>query len=182
MAIPLKSIIFPGNMRQPCEAEYGIHLYADNMIGKAHIVVIQSDKTHEAGTSLWNADEGRNVVLNKILSNELRGVRVEFVRFSVALDMGGDIRAIELPILLDFDDFVAKGNPHNLLEKPAENIAGVLKNFIGKGEKDISVWSGNVVGGSARFYTDFERRKHLPSGELKALLQAVGYVSDSLIV
>ena len=181
MTISLRPILFPGNMRQPCEAEYGIHLYSEGMIAKAHIVVIQSDKRHQPGTSLWNTDSGREIVLNKILSNDLQGIRVEFVRFTSVLDIGGQIHAMEFPILLDYDDYVARGNPHDMQEKPAENLGTLLRKVLGKGEKQICVWSMNVIGGCERFYTDFERREGVNHLELNELLSNVGYRSESMI-
>ena len=74
----MKTIIFPGNHRQPAEAAYGIVL-EDEL---AHIVVWQVPGKHR-GTSLWNTDEGRDNVLNRILETELAGIRNQFVRFSV---------------------------------------------------------------------------------------------------
>lgn len=181
MTSSLQRVIFPGNHGQPCEALYGIHLYNENHITRAHIAVVQSDASGYMGTSLWNTDEGRNILLNKILAHDLAGVRVQFVRFSVIIDAGKTVHAAELPIEFDVDDYVAKGNPHDLLEQPASDLAGVLLKLIGKGQKSVSIWSVHVLGGCARFYTDFEQRRHIPRGELEQLLKDIDYRPNGTI-
>jgi hypothetical protein len=158
----MNRILFPGNMRQACEAYYGVMLQKDEgPLGVATILVVQTDKINPGamGTSLWNTDEGRDSVLNRILGSELAGVRVEFVRFVCALDVGGQLHTMELPIRLNVEDYIARGNSHNVSQSPPQDWFGTLKNAIGLGDKEISYWSVDVVGGCAKFYTEIDEQK-----------------------
>lgn len=161
----MQSIIFPGNTRQPCQARYGVLHIKESGTRIAQIVVVQSDKDAHMGTSLWNTDEGRNLVLNRILETDLQGVRIEYIRFATVIHSSGVLHAIDLPIEVDIDDYVAKGNRHDVGQALAQDWIGVLRNLVGRGNKQYGIWSGDVVGGCARFYMDFERAKkiHRPS-------------------
>ena len=161
----MQKIFFPGNMRQACEAWYGVILSDTATDCTASVLVVQTDKVNPGamGTSLWNTGEGLNNVLNRILSTDLVGVRTEFVRFVSALDVGGSLHAMEFPICLDIDDFIAKGNRYDVMQAPAQDWLGTLKNLAGLGNKQFSFWSGDVVGGCARFYTNFDDGKAIDS-------------------
>lgn len=78
--------------------------------------------------------------------------------------------AIELPIHVDIDDFIAKGNRHDVTQAPARDWLGTLKNAIGIGNKQYTFWSGDVVGGCAKFYTDFEERRAVDAAIVRAWL------------
>lgn len=171
----MQSIFFPGNTRQPCQARYGILLPKEGGTRIAQIVVVQSDKDPYMGTSLWNTDEGRNLVLNRILETDLRGVRVEYIRFATIIHSDDGLHAIDLPIELDIDDYVAKGNRYDVGQAPAQDWIGVLRNLVGRGNKQYGIWSGDVVGGCARFYMDFEERKHLNATIAREWLEALGF-------
>ncbi|MBB3261287.1 hypothetical protein [Paraburkholderia sp. WP4_3_2] len=172
----MERILFPGNMRQACEAWYGITFLKDDAaVRSAQIVVAQTDKINPGamGTSLWNTDEGLNNLLNRILEKDLRGVRVEFVKFACILAVDGTLHSIELPIHLDIDDFIARGNRHDVTQAPAVGWLGTLKNAVGLGNKQYSFWSGDVVGGCARFYTNFEDRTTIDSTTARQWLDAL---------
>jgi len=172
----MKRILFPGNMRQACEAWYSVTIQGDGgFIAKAQIVVVQTDKINPGamGTSLWNTNAGRDNVLNRILETELQGVRTEFASLVSALDLGGDLRAIELPIHLDVDDYIARGNRYNVQQAPAQDWIGTLENAVGMGNKIYSFWSGDVVGGCARFYTDFEEQRSVEPSIVRDWMSAL---------
>lgn len=175
----MQMIFYPGNVRQACRAEYSIALNYDELITKADIVVINSPLAG-GGTSLFNTDAGRDVILNKILTDELRGVRLDFIRFFVIIDSGQPqwVTGIELPIRLNVLDYVRKGNLHEVRRVAPRSLLGWPRYLIGQGEKVTSWHSWNVVGGCADFYTDFEQRRHLPPDEINALFSAVGYQRD----
>ncbi|TXT28377.1 MAG: hypothetical protein FD131_3154 [Rhodocyclaceae bacterium] len=170
----MKEIFFPGNWRQPCKAQYGITLNTDGVIPEAVIVVYQGQQ-HMPATSILNADDGCEAILNTALETDLRGVRVEFVRFVIVFESydQGRLVAREFPIRVDVDDFVARGNRHNVIQKPAEDWRGALLNLVGQGNRKISFWSGDVVGGCARFHLDDENSKGLLQVDAEQLLKAV---------
>ena len=175
----VRQIIFPGVDGQPCVASYGI-AFRRELIAQAEIVVVQN---HEmSGTSLWNTDAGRNNVLNRILANDLAGVRIEFVRFTAIFDAETGLHAMRFPIHLDDADFVAKGNPAHRVRIAPRNVKEHLLKVIGLGPTGISWWSGHVTAGCARTYVEFSEGEHLPRSESAMLLKAIGYerVSSSL--
>jgi hypothetical protein len=173
----MQMIFYPGYTKQPCRAEYGIALRRDQSIAGADIVVMNSPRAG-AGTSLWNTQDGRDIVLNRILTQDLQGVRVEFIRFFVLIDAqasGGQIHGIELPIRLDINDYVQKGNPCQVRRIAGPSFWGRLHYLAGGGERVISYSNHDVVGGCARFSSDFEQRRHLENEEIGQLCVAVGY-------
>lgn len=171
----MKQIIFPGNFLQPCEAQYEIIFdEGDSYTRNAHIVVVQSSGGN-SGTSLINTDEGRDNILNRILSHDLNGVRVEFVTFSLIYVANGSSHGFRFPIRLDMDDYVKRGNPHDVTDVPSSDLRSALLNLIGKGGKQYSVWTYNIVGGCARFFQEFDKREHLSQSEVDRLLAAVNY-------
>lgn len=170
----MSKIFFPGNDRQACEAWYGIAIDRDCSIARANIVVVQSSDM-DMGTSLWNTEAGRNNLLTRILDHDLNGVRVEFVKFFVALDMGDNVHCMEFPIHVDAQDFINKGNPHDLSTASAEDVRGKLMNFLGAGNKQISWWSGHVVGGCSKFFTVFDEGKDVAPDQVDELFKHIGY-------
>lgn len=173
-------IFFPGNDRQPCVAQYGITIDRDQGIAKAEIVVVQTNRegSPAMGTSLYNTDDGRDIILNKILATDLRGVRIEFVNFYVILDLEHRLEGLKLPIRLDFENYMARGNPYDIENVKAENIiAGKVMQWMGKGNKTYTYNSIHVLGGCANFYTDLmdEQREPVGAGKASELLQAIGY-------
>lgn len=171
----MKQIIFPGNSRQPCLAQYGIFFDSDNsLIQKAHIVVVQSFGKN-SGTSLINTEEGRNHILNHILEHELGGVRVEFVTFSLIYIAESSIHGFMFPIHFNLDDYINRGNPHNVDVEPPSDLQSTVLSLLGKGNKKITVWSYNVVGGCTKFFLNFDEREHISSSEIDRLLAEIEY-------
>ncbi|HBP6366191.1 hypothetical protein ACVSK9_19795 [Pseudomonas aeruginosa] len=171
----LKNIYFPGVSSAPSSAQYGIFLSPEKSFPVANIVVVQSDRQNDyMGTSLYNTDEGRNIVLNRILENDLRGIRLDYINFYVILDLSTTLEGMKLPIHLDFDDYIAKENPYNCT--PSDTTTGRILQWI-TGEKTYSYWSGHVLGGCARFYTelDDQNREPLSVDSARELLNRVGY-------
>lgn len=175
----IKEIFFPGNDRQPCAAKYGINIDHSQGIARADVIVIQTSRKGSAamGTSLYNTDDGRNIILNKILETDLRGVRVEFVNFYVILDLEHRLEGLKLPVRLDFEDYMRRGNPYGTESIPADNLAGKVLQWIGKGDKAYTYHSIYVQGGCANFYTDLMDEERVPVTLDKAteLFQAIGY-------
>jgi len=168
----MKEIFFPGNARQPCKAQYGIVLNHDSAISRVTIVVHQGPE-HMQDTAILNTKYGRESILNAVLDTDLRGVRVEFVRFVAMLEREqGELVAREFSIHVDADDFVARGNRHDMVQGSAEDWRGALLNLIGQGDRKISFWSGDVVGGCARFYLNEDNSNGLLHAEAAKLLKA----------
>jgi hypothetical protein len=129
------------------------------------------------GTSLVNSQQGRDIVLKKILANELQGVRVEFVRYFILADtdVPGWMAGFEVPIRLDFDDYKNKGNRYHVERLAARSRLGRVLNLVGFGKKAFSYCARDVVGGCATFHTDFDQRRQMPQEEIRTLCAAVGY-------
>ncbi|MBB5712785.1 hypothetical protein [Sphingomonas xinjiangensis] len=153
----LKPIYF-GGVVSPCEAQFGIHL--DDAEGVLHIIVIQS----KFGTSLWNDELGRNDVLNTVLSQHVSGVRIEDTRYHIILEVENGFRGIEIPIQVDNADFRKRGN--------RVHVRGWLR-------KTYSIWSHNIVAGSARCYGNFAERRHLTEEDIKRFCAVLGYYSPN---
>jgi hypothetical protein len=143
----MREIHFPGNHKQPCRARY--HVVLDQQISDtfphAHILVHQGQ--HDFGTALTVDDQSRDNVLNRLLTRELEGVRLEFIRFSYLLESPTyGVIAYSYPIHLDINDYVAKGNPHTT--RP------VKKGLLGRAsDQEITYLSINVTAGCAHVFT-----------------------------
>jgi len=171
--IKMQVIFYPGSINQICRAQYGIAIRDDESITSVNIVVINSPRA----APLWTSRVGRDLVLNRILTNELLGIRMESVRFFVLADTEapGRMTGIELSIKLDLNDYMKNGNPYQIRRVAVPSLLGRLRHLVGMGQKTISFWSGHVLGGCAYFYVDFEQCRHLPPEEIGALCAAVGY-------
>jgi hypothetical protein len=103
----------PGERNRPCQAEYGIAITRDLSGARADIVVIDSAAAGLQHTPLLDAQASRDLVLNKILSTDLRGMRLELTRFFVIVDTESptEMTGYEFPIQLDVDDYRRQGNP-----------------------------------------------------------------------
>ncbi|NVH63391.1 hypothetical protein HQ621_20985 [Pseudomonas simiae] len=172
----MKQIFYAGNDRQPCAAEYAIVVDDSGSIQRAHIIVVQSSQKG-IWTSLYNTDEGRNNVLNRILAQDLLGVRIEFLTFNIILDLSTRMEGFRLPIRLNWDDYVNKGNPYRSNFSLASAFKGFFIKLFRKEHREISIWSGHVVGGCAEFYTDLmdPDRYSLDINEASKLLEQAGY-------
>lgn len=172
----MKQIFYAGNDRQPCAAEYAIVMDNSGWIQRAHIVVVQSSQKG-VWTSLYNTDEGRDNVLNRILAQDLPGVRVEFLTFNIILDLSTRMEGFRLPIRLNWDDYMIKGNPYKSRFSSRLNLITALLQFFRKDYRETSIWSGHVVGGCADFFTDLmdPERHALDIIEASKLLEQAGY-------
>lgn len=172
----MKQIFYAGNDRQPCAAEYAIVVDDSGSIQRAHIVVVQSSQKG-VWTSLYNTDEGRDNVLNRILAQELLGVRVDFLTFNIILDLSTRMEGFRLPIRLNWDDYMSKGNPYKSRFSLTLNLRDSFLQFFRKKYRETSIWSGHVVGGCADFYTDLmdPERHALDIIEASKLLEKAGY-------
>ncbi len=172
----MKQIFYAGNHRQPFVAEYAIVVDDSDWTQRAHIVVVQSSQKG-VWTSLYNTDEGRNSVLNRILVQELSGVRIEFLTFNIILDLSSRMEGLRLPIRLNRRDYIAKGNVYRTRFFPALNLKTMLLQLLHKHHRQTSIWSGHVVGGCAEFYTDLmdPERHQLDIIEASKLLEKAGY-------
>ncbi|MBA6105246.1 hypothetical protein [Pseudomonas monteilii] len=173
----MKKIFFAGHDRQPCVAEYGVAIDSTGAIQRAHIVVVQSSNNPGMGTSLYNTDTGRDNVLNRILAQEFPGVRIEFLTFNVILDLSESLEGMRFPIRVNWEDYKAKGNLFGEEAVPASDFKGSLLKLIGKGDRATTVYSYNVVGGCADFFTVFEdeERERLSQAQARKLLIDAGY-------
>ncbi len=144
----MKTIIYPATNGTPTEGAYGLYLdtNADSLISHAVIVF--------CGLHGWNSDEGRDAVLNSIVEKELRGVRIDLIRFIVVMDHNSpESVAKEFTILPDITEFKKRGN------------------FL---ERFGAIFSVNVVGGSTTLSTDFENGQLLSVEETAAALKKAG--------
>ncbi|MGE8099487.1 hypothetical protein [Pseudomonas fluorescens] len=176
----MKQIIYAGNDSQPFVAEYAVVMDDSGWTQHADIVVVQSSQKG-LGTSLYNTDRGRDNVLNRILTTDLPDVRIQYISFNIVLDLADHMEGLRLPIRLDLDDYIAKGNPHTVAISRAVTFKQILRRIIGRADREISYWSGHVVGGCALFYTDLmdPERQRLDIAEASRLLERAGYSRSS---
>ncbi len=143
----MKKIFFPGNIRQACAVQYGIFFEeSESFVRNVHVVIVQK-QSGESPTSLINSQEGRDVILNHILNDDLKGIRVEFVIFSLIFIADSSRHGFRFPILLDIDDYINRGNEHDVLSTPPSDLKSTLLSFIGKCGNQIRTLSLNARGG-----------------------------------
>ena len=170
----MQTIIYPGFDHQPCQALYGIVNHRDQ--ARSDIVLINTPRLGPV-TSLWNTQEGRDLVLNRILASDLQGVGTQYIRFFVFIDSGGadGMRGIEFPMRLDFVDYKKKGHPYEVERVAAPTRVGRVLNLLGLRQLKFWVHDRYLVAGCADFRSDFERQRHVLAEEIAALCAAVGY-------
>jgi hypothetical protein len=143
----MKTMYYAGGAGVPFQGVYGLFIDHSPPIQRVVIVI--------GGLGLFNSDSGRDAVLNRILDTELRGVRLDFVRFIVVVGHDTDY-----PVGKEFE------------------IGGDL----GPIRKKYKIWrtsavaSDLIVGGATTFSTDFERGQILPEAETKQMLRLAGLV------
>lgn len=170
----MNKIYFAGNHRQPCVAEYAIVIDETGILQRAHIVVVQSSQKG-VWTSLYNTEEGRDNILNRILKQDLSGVRVDFLTFNIILDFGDHIEGMRLPIHLSVSSYIRNRNPYT--SRTLGGLRNIMLNLVGRGSREYTILSYNIVGGCASFYTDLTdpERERLDTEEASKLLQQAGY-------
>lgn len=172
----MQQLFYPGHAGQPCIGEYAIAIDRSDMFDRADIVLVS--RHEHGGASFFNSDAGRDVVLNRILMNELSGIRLDWIRLFVLTEgtMGSagqrpDFHGVEIKdIMLDTDDYIARGNPCTVRRR---NIVARLITGIAQ---EISYWSGHVVGGCARFSTSLEKARQLDREEIETLCIRIGLI------
>ncbi|MNL50136.1 hypothetical protein D3C87_1731250 [compost metagenome] len=115
--------------------------------------------------------------MNRILAQDLPGVRTEFLTFNVILDLPNHMEGFRLPIRLNWEDYIGKGNPYKSRFSPTFNLKSVILQLVFKSHREKTIWSGHVVGGCAEFYTDImdPQLHRLDIGESSKLLEQAGY-------
>jgi hypothetical protein len=173
----VQMIFYPGDVNQPCQAEYGIAITREPSITRVDIVVIDPREAGLHQSSLLNTDLSRDLVLNKIFLIDLLGIRIDFMRFFVIVDAESPfgMDGYEFPVRLDFEDYRQKGNPVQIKKVAPTSIKGWLRYVLGFHVKRVSALSRDVVGGCATVKTDPEHVRHMTAAEARLLLTAVGY-------
>lgn len=174
----MQQLFYPGHAGQPCIGEYAVTIDSSGTFPVADIVLIS--RHEHAGASFLNSVTGRDAVLNRILANDLSGVRLDWIRLFVLTEKTAagpegrlDFHGVEIKdIRLDTDDYVARGNPCTIRRR---NIVARLLTGIAR---EVSYWSGHVVGGCARFSTSLENSRHLGGQEIETLCVRTGLMSS----
>ena len=169
----MQQVFYPGHAGEHCVGEYAIVLDRTDIITRADIVLV-SRLAHCA--SFHSSDFGRDIVLNRILASDLQGVRLEWVRLFLLTEKSSsmhgrmpDFFATEVTgIDLDTDDFIAKGNRCTVKRR---NFFARLFTGI---SREVSYWSGDVVGGCAKFSTSLQNARQLDLQETEALCTRIG--------
>lgn len=173
----MQQVFYPGHAGEPCVGEYAIALDRTDMITRADIVLV-SRLSHMA--SFHSFGFGRDIVLNRILANDLQGVRLNWIKlflltetYASGCGLGSEFHATEVRIKLDTDDFIARGNPCTIRRR---NFLSRLFTGI---SQEISYWSGHVVGGCARVSTSLEDLRVLDQTETEALCARIGLTAPA---
>lgn len=168
----MRQVFYPGHAGEPCVGEYAIALDRTDMIARADIVLV-SRRSHLA--SFHSSGFGRDIVLNRILANDLQGVRLDWIRLFLLTekpaplpDRMPEFLGVELTIALDIDDYVARGNRCTVKRR---NILSRL--FTGV-SRTVVTWSGDVIGGCANFSTSFDDARQLDRPEIETLCTRIG--------
>lgn len=169
----MQQVLHPGSAGQPCIGEYSVALDHSDTFTHADIVLVS--RQAYGGASFYNADLGRDVVLNRILANDLKGVRLEWIRLFLLIEKTAPIEGsvpeflgLEIEIELDTDDFFAKGNRCTVKRR---NFISRLFTGI---SREICYWSGDVVGGCANVTSSCEDCRHLGPDEIRDLCARIG--------
>lgn len=172
----MQALFYPGSDRQPCKLQYGICMAPKEGAGAVRSVIVYLRAESSANTSLMNSDEARNHVINRILENDLRGIRLEWIRFIYDFVDSTDGRhhAFEFPFDVDLDDYESRGNP--LSVEPLENVVTTfVKELFGrKSARRISVLTYHLVAGSAKVYSNFNERMGVDKELLQTVCQELG--------
>jgi hypothetical protein len=170
-------VFYPGHAGQPFLGEYAIVIDNSDMFSRADIVLVS--RHEHGGAGFYSSALGRDAVLNRILANDLNGIRLQWIRLFVLAEKSASastlsrrFAAVEVKdIVLDTDDFIAKGNPCTVCRR---NLLSRL--FTGV-SREISYWSGHVVGGCARFSTSLRNTRQLDPTEIETLCARIGLAS-----
>lgn len=169
----MQQVFYPGHAGQPFVGEYAIAIDDSDMFPRADIVLV-SRRTH-GPASFLQGSIGRDTVLNRILLNDLNGIRLQWIRLLVLVEevpvcgRPPQFRGVEITdIILDTDDFVARGNPCTVRRR------NILSRLLTGVSQEISYWSGHVVGGCAKFSTSLQNARQLSQTEIETLCARIG--------
>jgi hypothetical protein len=169
----MQKVFYPGHAGQPCIGEYAIVLDQSGVLPSADIVLV-SRQSHR-GPSFQDSNTGRNLVLNRILTSDLRGIRLEWLRLFLLVErtasapgLGPEFFGRELRIDLDTDDFIARGN------RCSVKRSNILARLFTGVSYCVSYWSRSVVGGCADVTSSLWDSRELDRQEIRALCQRVG--------
>nr|WIE94752.1 hypothetical protein P9270_029925 [Mesorhizobium sp. WSM4875] len=169
----MQQVFYPAHAGEPCVGEYAIAIDNSDMFVRADIVLVNR---HGNSASFLNGNLGRDAVLNRVLRNDLAGIRLQWIRLFVLVEKGApapgqlpDFVALEIKdIALDTDDYIARGNPCTVRRW------NFLSRLLTGVSQQISYWSGHVVGGCARVSTSLENARHLDRTEIETLCARIG--------
>ena len=105
-------IIYPGSDKQPCVAEYEIKHEAVNGINHSKVMIYELYSDNPGDT---NADcpEIHKHIVNRILKNEFKGVRLDFIEFYYVWNNNGEDVVSEIRYYLDLQTFIQDGGKYN---------------------------------------------------------------------
>lgn len=163
----MQTIFYPGNVNQPCRAEFDIVIDNRGVFPQADIVVVNSNQW---GGQTWlvNNDQSRDFLLNNILANNLRGVSISFIRFCLIMHAG------DLASATGFEFPIHKACS---VQRP-KSLRWKLANLIGGSDESTGPTTMEMAEADRNFYTDFEERRQLSKEQTETWLAAVG---DSLV-
>jgi hypothetical protein len=174
----MRQVFYPGQAGQPCVGEYAIVLDRSGVLPSADIVLVS--RLSHRGPSFQDSNTGRDLVLNRILANDLKGIRLEWLRLFMLVEhtasapgRAPEFFGRELRIDLDADDFIARGNRCSVKRS---NILARL--FTGVSYR-VSYWSGSVVGGCANVTSSLWDSRELDREEIRDLCQRIGIDAGS---
>ena len=148
----MRTLYYPEMNSTPAVCEIGLILDASK-------VVILARSKH-----LLNSDSDRDAVLNRVLENEVCGIRWDYIRFIVVLPDGEEPCAREFSVGPDMEDVMR-------CERAKHPIKTLFRRIF---RKPIEIHSGAWVAGTCRFQTDYESMKVIETDKVRDLLVRAG--------
>ncbi|KVL93087.1 hypothetical protein [Burkholderia stagnalis] len=176
----MKSIFYPGNHGQTCQAQYAICLRnpEGSILSRAEVLFVEAENGGNPGGTFCSFGETPSYLVDKVLSDELAGCRIEFVDvyYAGAPDDLGRRTVYRWAINADLDDFVARGGRHDVLSYASgwDRLKAKLGRHVTPAE--YSVYSVDVVGGTCRIKVD-PWSETLSEDERLAMLNRFGVLS-----
>lgn len=126
-----KEIIYPGNNKQPCVANYEITYKSHNYINHAQVIIYELYEKNPGGTCVSYSEIFEHLV-NKILKSELSGVRLDFVEFYYIWMSNGDEVVSQINYTIDTVSFIESGGKHkSIYSSIYRNITSRLISMFG---------------------------------------------------
>jgi hypothetical protein len=89
----MQHVLYPGHAGQPSAGEYAIALDHSDTFPRADIVLVS--RLVPGGASFYTAGFGRDAVVNRILANELKGIRLEWIRLFLLVEKTANLTACQ---------------------------------------------------------------------------------------